>query len=156
MCVYVCFCFCFYSWQTWAEGEAGSLVRSLMWDSIPELQDHALSPMQTPNHWATQASWGLVFHPLWQFLCSVSSVHFSYSKLPFNILCSSQLYSLILKTYLTHHHSSPVTISLFPTVKNLFLGLPLFFPPMIVYLLLKFHIWVKSYGVCIFLTDIFT
>ena len=38
--------------ETQADGEAGGL----MWDSIPGLQDHALSWRQALNHWATQAS----------------------------------------------------------------------------------------------------
>ncbi|XP_034525631.1 protein sidekick-1 isoform X2 [Ailuropoda melanoleuca] len=37
------------------EEEAGSQRRSLTWGSIPDLQDHALSPRQTPNNCATQA-----------------------------------------------------------------------------------------------------
>ena len=36
--------------ETQADGEAGSLQGSPMWDSIPALQDHALSQRQTLNH----------------------------------------------------------------------------------------------------------
>ena len=52
--------FFIYSWkterksETQAEGEAGSLFFSSMSDSIPGLQDHALSQRQLLNHWATQ------------------------------------------------------------------------------------------------------
>ena len=42
------------------EKQAGSL----MWDSIPESQDHALGQRQTPNHWATQA---FLQAALWQY-----------------------------------------------------------------------------------------
>ena len=42
--------------ETEAEGEAGSLQESSMWDSIPGLRDHALSQRQKLNYWATQAS----------------------------------------------------------------------------------------------------
>ena len=43
--------------------ERGSTLHagSLMWDSIPGLQDHALSQRQMLNHWATKAS---QFYPL--------------------------------------------------------------------------------------------
>ena len=40
-----------------AEGGRSRLhARSLMWDSIPGLQDRALGQRQAPNHWATQGS----------------------------------------------------------------------------------------------------
>ena len=35
-------------------GRSGVPAGSPMWDSIPGLQDHTLSPRQTLNHWATQ------------------------------------------------------------------------------------------------------
>ena len=43
-------------WRGGAEGEAGSNAGSLMWDSIPGPQDHALSQRQVLNHWATRES----------------------------------------------------------------------------------------------------
>ena len=49
-----------YSWEkeveTQAEGEAGSIAGSPTWNSIPGLQDHALSLRQMLNRWAIQAS----------------------------------------------------------------------------------------------------
>ena len=39
-----------------AEGEAGSMHRAPMWDSIPGLQDRALGQRQAPNRCATQGS----------------------------------------------------------------------------------------------------
>ena len=43
-------------------GKSRLLAGSLMRDSIPGLQDHALSQRQTPNHRATQASPWRVFY----------------------------------------------------------------------------------------------
>ena len=51
--------------ETQAEGEAGSMHREPMWDSIPGLQDRALGQRQAPNGCATQGSQAnkyLVFH----------------------------------------------------------------------------------------------
>ena len=42
--------------ETQAEGEAGSMHRSPMWDSIPGLQDRALGQRQALNRCATQGS----------------------------------------------------------------------------------------------------
>ena len=42
--------------ETQAEGEAGSMPRSLTRDSIPGLPDHALGQRQALNHCATQGS----------------------------------------------------------------------------------------------------
>ena len=42
--------------ETQAEGEAGSMHREPMWDSIPGLQDRALGQMQALNCCATQGS----------------------------------------------------------------------------------------------------
>ena len=39
-----------------SEGRSRLHARSLMWDSIPEPRDHALSWRLTLNHWATQVS----------------------------------------------------------------------------------------------------
>ena len=36
--------------ETQAEGEAGSMHREPMWDSIPGLQDHTLGQRQVLNH----------------------------------------------------------------------------------------------------------
>ena len=51
------------SWETHRErgrdtgrGRSRVLAGSLMWDSIPGLQNHALSQRQTLNRWATQVS----------------------------------------------------------------------------------------------------
>ena len=47
--------------ETQAEGEAGSITGSPMWDSIPGLQDRALGQRQAPNRCATQGSQSLNF-----------------------------------------------------------------------------------------------
>ena len=56
-----------YSWETQRErgkdiGRERSRLhaRSLIWDSILELQDQALNQRQSPHCWATQVSWGLL------------------------------------------------------------------------------------------------
>ena len=46
--------------ETQAEGEAGSMHREPMWDSVPGLQDRALGQRQAPNRGATQGSSTLV------------------------------------------------------------------------------------------------
>ena len=57
-----------YSWETQREsrdiGRSRCLTESPMWDSIPELWDHALSWRQTLNRWATQASQNLYFNKI--------------------------------------------------------------------------------------------
>ena len=47
--------------ETQAEGEAGSMHREPMWDSIPGLQDRALGQRQAPNRCTTQGSLFLLF-----------------------------------------------------------------------------------------------
>ena len=68
--------------------------------------------------------------------------------------------ALLNPSHLFHpssHTSSLVTISLFSIVKSLCLGLPpsLSLSPLLFLLFLKFHIWVKSYGICLSFTDLF-
>ena len=76
--------------------------------------------------------------------------------LTYNTLCSSQqMHSLIPITYFTHPHTHlPSGNYQFSRVKSLFLGLLCSFFSLLV-LFLKFHIWVKSYGICLSLTGLF-
>ena len=83
-----------YSWETYTErgrdiGRERSRLHagSLMWDSIPGLQDHILSQRQTISHWATQASLIVVSNGT---LCSALSFHASRFEI-------SQLYGPLLK-----------------------------------------------------------
>ena len=93
----------------------------------------------------------------------VSGAQYSNSTLPHNTQCSlQQMNSLMPITNLAQPPptSFPITISLFSVVKSWLLGFPLtlflfLFFPLLTCLFLKFHIWVKSYGICLSLTDLF-
>ena len=53
-----------------AEGEAGSLQRSLMWDQIPGPRDHNLSWRQTHNCWATQVTQQYLYFKTYLYVCN--------------------------------------------------------------------------------------
>ena len=83
----------------------------------------------------------------------VSDVQYSDSAIPYITQCSSQVSSLISFTYFTHPPHLSSGSHQFFIVKSLFLAFSLLLS--FVHLFLKFHIWVKSYGISFSLTDLF-